>query len=207
MEPDEKPWELVVVGAGSAGLTAARTARLLGAEVLLIERHRWGGDCLWTGCVPSKSLIAQARRAPSALHRTAGTPDADEVFAAIDSARESIAPVDSPDALRDIGVRTLRGDAMFTGRRSMLVDGRPVEFTRAIVATGSRPSVPEIPGLADVDPLTSDTIWDLRDLPGRMVVVGGGAIACELGQALARLDVHVTIVHRGPDILHGEGPE
>lgn len=207
METDEKPWELVVVGAGSAGLTAARTARLLGAEVLLIERHRWGGDCLWTGCVPSKSLIAQARRAPPVLDRSAGIPAAQEVFTAVDSARESIAPGDSPEALRDIGVRTLQGDAMFTGDRSMVVGGRAVEFTRAIVATGSRPGVPEIPGLADMDPLTSDTIWDLRELPARLVVVGGGAIACELGQALARLGVHVTIVHRGPDILPGEIPE
>ncbi|ATG53210.1 oxidoreductase [Brachybacterium vulturis] len=207
MEPDEKPWELVVVGAGSAGLTAARTARLLGAEVLLIERHRWGGDCLWTGCVPSKSLIAQARRAPPARRRSAGVLEAHDVFTGIDSARESIAPDDSPEALRGIGVRTLQGEAMFTGDQSMIVGGRSVEFTRAIVATGSRPSVPGIPGLAEVDPLTSDTIWELRELPERMVVVGGGAIACELGQALARLGVQVTIILRGPDILPGEIPE
>lgn len=206
MKPEKQTWELVVLGAGSAGLTATRTARLLGARVLLVERHRWGGDCLWTGCVPSKALISQARD-----HLLTQSPDAKEtssgVFAAIDLARDRIAPDDSPESLEKIGVETLNGDAVFTGPHSLSVDGRPVGFTHAIVATGSRPALPDIPGLDHVDPLTSDTIWDLRDLPGRMLVLGGGAIGCELGQALARLSVQVTIVHRGPDILPGELPE
>lgn len=206
MTTDEKPWELVVIGAGSAGLTAARTARLLGARVLLIERHRWGGDCLWTGCVPSKTLIAQARehrrsQSPSAAH--SGAADID---AAIDQAREHIAPGDSPEALEKIGVTTLHGEAVFSGPRSMTVNGRPVAFTHVIVATGSRPSMPEIPGIDAVDPLTSDTIWDLRSLPDRMLVLGGGSIGCELAPALARLGVQVTMVHRGPDILPSELP-
>lgn len=206
MTTDEKPWDLVVIGAGSAGLTAARTARLLGARVLLIERHRWGGDCLWTGCVPSKTLIAQARerrrsQSPSAAH--GGAADID---AAIDQAREHIAPGDSPEALEKIGVTTLHGEAVFSGPQSMTVDGRPLAFTHVIVATGSRPSLPEIPGIDAVDPLTSDTIWDLRSLPDRLLVLGGGAIGCELAQALARLGVQVTMVHRGPDILPSELP-
>lgn len=203
MTADAKPWELVVIGAGSAGLTAARTARLLGARVLLVERHRWGGDCLWTGCVPSKALISQAR--DRLVTRSAGVKETDGgVFVAIDRARDRIAPVDSPAKLEEIGVATLHGEATFTGPRSLTIDGQPVAFTRAIVATGSRPGLPEIPGIEDMDPLTSDTIWGLRALPDRMLVLGGGAIGCEIGQALARLGVHVTIVHSGTDILPGE---
>lgn len=205
MKPDTRTWELVVLGAGSAGLTAAQTARLLGAKVLLVERHRWGGDCLWTGCVPSKALISQARarlptRSPGAKKTSTS------VFAAVDLARDRIAPVDSPENLEKIGVETLNGDAVFTGPQSLSIDGRPVAFTKAIVATGSRPAVPKIQGLDRVDPLTSDTIWDVREIPDRMLVLGGGAIGCELGQALARLGVQVTIVHRGSDILPCEQP-
>lgn len=206
MTVDEKPWELAVIGAGSAGLTAARIARLLGARVLLIERHRWGGDCLWTGCVPSKTLIAHAREHRRSRSLSAAPVGAAGFDAAIDQAREHIAPGDSPEALEKIGVSTLHGDAVFSGPQSMTVNGRPVAYTHAIVATGSRPSMPEIPGIDSVGPLTSDTIWDLRSLPDRMLVLGGGAIGCELAPALARLGVQVTMVHRGPDILPSELP-
>ncbi|GAB3796527.1 FAD-dependent oxidoreductase [Humibacter antri] len=197
------PWELVVIGAGSAGLTAARTARMLGARVLLIERARWGGDCLWSGCVPSKTLIAQARE--RRIVRMSGSEaGAESVFAAIDRARQRIAPTDSPGALEAIGVCVLHGQATFTARQSLAVDGRPVRFRRAIVATGSRPYLPGIPGLDEVAPLTSDSIWELTVLPERMLVIGGGAIGCELSQALAGLGVQVTIVQRGSDILPAE---
>lgn len=198
------PWELVVVGAGSAGLTAARTARLLGARVLLVERHRWGGDCLWAGCVPSKTLITQAR--DHYISVAAGAPDQDRasVLAAVNRARDRIAPVDSPESLQEIGVATLHGGTVFTGERSLSVDERQVQFARAIVATGSRPALPDIPGLDAADPLTSDTLWDLKQLPGRMLVIGGGPVGCELAQALARLGVDVVLVHRGEEILPGE---
>lgn len=207
MTVESQRWDLVVLGAGSAGLTAARTARLLGAQVLLVERHRWGGDCLWTGCVPSKTLISRARDRHTAL--AAGAPPAgtDSMLAAVGRARERVAPGDSPEALHDIGVATAHGDAVFSGNQSLTIDGQPIRFSRAIVATGSRPAMPDIHGLADVNPLTSDTIWDLQSLPGRMLVVGGGPIGCELTQALARLGVDVALVHRGPEILPAEIPQ
>lgn len=198
------PWELVVVGAGSAGLTAARTARLLGAHVLLVERHRWGGDCLWTGCVPSKALITEAR--DHYISAAAGAPDQNRasVLTAVNRARDRIAPVDSPESLQEIGVATLHGNTVFTGERSLSVNERHVQFARAIVATGSRPAIPDIPGLDAADPLTSDTIWDLKELPARMLVIGGGPVGCELAQALARLGVDVILIHRGGEILPAE---
>lgn len=206
--PDRtRPWELAVIGAGSAGLTAARTARLLGARVLLVERRRWGGDCLWTGCVPSKTLISQARDRRAASLAGAPAGETASVLDAVDRARERIAPLDSPEALQGIGVATVHGDASFTGPRSLEVDGRSIRFARAIVATGSRPALPDIPGLSEMEPLTSDTIWDLEELPDRMLVVGGGPVGCELAQALARLGVTVTLVHRGEEILPAEIPQ
>lgn len=202
---DAPRWDLVVIGAGSAGLTAARTARLLGARVLLVERDRWGGDCLWTGCVPSKTLISQARRT-GPRHGENPSPYTD-VRGALNRARETIAPVDSPEKLAEIGVETLHGEAKFTGPQALTVDGQQLRFARAIIATGSHPALPDVPGIGEIGALTSDTLWDLQELPERLLVLGGGAIGCELGQALARLGSQVTIIHHGPEILPHEHPE
>lgn len=214
-----EPQDLVVLGGGTAGLVAAVGAAGVGARVTLVEADRTGGDCLWTGCVPSKSLVAAA----SAVHgaRTAdrfglGTAElAVDLGAIMDTVRSrqaAIAPHDSPERLEREGVTVLTGRATLADRGAVRVeqaDGtvRELRTRRALVATGSRPALPPVEGLAEAEPLTSDTVWDLRELPRRLVVLGGGAIGCELGQAFARLGSDVTIVEMLDELLPQEEPE
>ncbi len=192
-------YDLVVVGGGSGGLTGARAAARLGARVLLVERDRLGGDCLWTGCVPSKTLLhvaadvrAAARAAGYGL-TVGGTVDLEAAMGVVREAIAAIEPHDAVEALATDGVETVLGQAVFDGPRSVRIDGRSVSFRYALVATGSRPVLPPIPGLDQVGVLTSDTVWDLRKLPERLVVLGGGPIGCELGQAFARLGADVVL--------------
>jgi len=210
--PDE-PWDLLVVGGGTAGIVGAKTAARLGARVLLVERERTGGDCLWTGCVPSKSLLAAAGIAASA--RTAGrfgidvgevSVDFAKVMAHVRAAIQRIAPVDSVEALEAAGVFVRTATARFVGSDSAELDGAPVAFRQALVATGASPAVPPIPGLSDIAYLTSDTVWGLDTLPAQLVVLGGGSIGCELGQAFARLGSRVSVVEGAPTILPREDP-
>ncbi len=212
-QPDE-PWDLLVLGGGTAGLVGARTAAGLGARVLLVERDRTGGDCLWTGCVPSKSLLAAASAAAGA--RTAGrlgvdvggvTVDFTRVMAHVHGAMDSIAPTDSPAALEAAGVHVLAGTARLTGPDTADVDGRRIRFRQALLATGAQPVVPPIPGLDPDRVLTSANLWDIRVLPGRLAVLGGGPIGCELAQAFARLGAEVTLVEGSDRILGKEAPE
>lgn len=206
--------DLLVVGGGTAGLVAAKTAARFGADVLLVERSRLGGDCLWSGCVPSKSLIAAAHAATAHRDRAAlgvsgpaPSVDVAGVLAHIDAAIRAIEPADSVASVEATGARVVAGDAMFTSRRTATVAGHAVRFRQAVIATGSSPALPNIPGLADAAPLTSDTIWELRERPERLVVLGGGAIGCELAQAWARLGSTVTLVHRGARLLPKEDPD
>ncbi|WP_165063213.1 dihydrolipoyl dehydrogenase family protein [Marisediminicola senii] len=208
---DSGNWDFVVIGGGSAGLVASRTAASFGAKTLLIEGARLGGDCLWTGCVPSKSLIASAAAATAArdsAHLGVASAEASIDFAAVmrhvRGAMHEIAPVDSPEALAKDGVEVLRGHARFTGPRALDVDGRRIGFVQAMIATGGSPAVPGIAGADDLELLTSESIWELTELPRRLVVIGGGAIGCEIAQAMARLGSQVTIVHRGPRLLPKE---
>lgn len=197
-------WDLVVIGAGSAGLVASKTAAGFGARVLLVERDRLGGDCLWTGCVPSKTLIAAAGRAgnpPSG--QTAFVAAMNSVAAAI----AAIAPTDSQESLERDNVSVRLGQAQFSSPRSLSLDGETIGFRQALIATGSRPAMPAIEGLDGVSVLTSDSFWDLPELPRRLVIIGGGAIACELGQAMARLGSLVTIVQHASRLLVKEQPE
>lgn len=199
MQPSPAPIELLVIGGGTAGLIAAKTAASFGAAVTLVERDEApGGDCLWNGCVPSKTLIALSKRLTPPV-------DATEVRAGIRAAIGTIAPVDSAAALDRAGVRVERGTVSFTGPDTAEIDGRPVGFLRAVLATGSAPAEPDF--AHDRPPLTNETVWDLERLPGRLLIVGGGSTGCELGQALARLGVGVTIVERGPRLLPGEDPD
>ncbi len=193
------PWDLAVIGGGTAGIVAAKTAAGLGADVLLVERERPGGDCLWTGCVPSKTLLSAAHAA-----RQAGSLDFADVMDRVHAAIVSIEPIDSPDSLRAAGVTVIHGEAAFTGPTSLAVDGHVVEFRQAVVASGSSPAVPPIDGIDDVRMLTSDTVWNLRELPARLLVMGGGSIGCELGQAFARLGSEVSVVEAGPRLLPRE---
>lgn len=194
----QEPWDLVVLGGGTAGIVAAKTAAGLGSDVLLVERARTGGDCLWTGCVPSKALLSRAHR-PG---RSAG-----DFAAAMSHVHESIAaiePVDSPDDLRLAGVTVVHGEGTFTGPTSLRIGGSEVTFRHAVLSTGSAPVVPDLPGISNVDVLTSDTVWSLSARPRRLLVIGGGSIGCELGQSFARLGTQVTLVEAGARILPGE---
>ncbi|MFC5379388.1 dihydrolipoyl dehydrogenase family protein [Aquipuribacter nitratireducens] len=216
--PDGAPWDLLVVGGGTAGLLAARTAARFGARVLLVDDAQPGGDCLWTGCVPSKSLLAAAEVAATARDgarfgvRVDGVAvDGPAVLRHVLAARAAIAPHDSAEALRADGVQVRRGRARFLAPGLVAVDGpdgvREERYHHAVVATGADPAVPPVPGLRDVTPLTTATLWSLTDLPSSVAVVGGGAIGCELGQALARLGVAVTLVEQGDRLLAKEDPD
>ncbi|WP_270353905.1 dihydrolipoyl dehydrogenase family protein [Microbacterium testaceum] len=209
VEAGRAVWDLVVVGAGSAGLVGARTAAVLGARVLMIEARGFGGECLYTGCVPSKALIAAADAAQDArgagrlgIHVDEVRVDFAAVMAHVKRAIAEIEPVDSPETLAGSGVFTLRGRARFDGPRSLVVEGVGIRFRDAILATGSSPVVPD-----GVDVLTNETVWDLETLPESLLVLGGGAIGCELAQAFARLGSRVTLVHRGDRVLPKEDPD
>ena len=198
---DATMWDLIVIGGGSAGLVASKTAARFGAGVLLIEKHRLGGDCLWTGCVPSKTLISEAHGAQ--LSDRSKT-DFTATMNAVHNAVQTIAPFDSRDALEAEGVSVALGTARFLSARRLEVDGVEARFKQALIATGTSPSLPEFSGSAELQVLTSESFWELRELPTELVILGGSAIGCELGQAMARLGSHVTIVQRGPRILPKE---
>ncbi|MCW4355867.1 NAD(P)/FAD-dependent oxidoreductase [Hoyosella sp. YIM 151337] len=205
-------WDLLVVGGGSAGIVAAKTAVKLGASVLLAEQERPGGDCLWTGCVPSKSLLAAAHHR-AGIRKAAGlgvqaesvTVDFAAVRRHIDSAIRTIEPVDAPETLEAEGIRVAKGTAAFLSDGKAAIDGDRVAYRQAVIATGASPIVPGIPGLRDF--VTSETMWDLRDLPSRLLVLGGGSVGCELGQAFARLGSTVTLVEAADQILPAESPD
>jgi pyruvate/2-oxoglutarate dehydrogenase complex dihydrolipoamide dehydrogenase (E3) component/uncharacterized membrane protein YdjX (TVP38/TMEM64 family) len=209
---------LVVIGAGSAGLVSAYIAATLRAKVTLVEKERMGGDCLNTGCVPSKALIrtarllAQARRAQELGLKPATIGfDFAEVMERVQRVIETVAPHDSVERYTALGVECLRGEARITSPWTVEVRnaaGARTLTTRAVViAAGARPLVPPIPGLAEAGCLTSDTVWGLRALPPRLAVLGGGPIGCELAQCFARFGSEVTQVEMLPRILVREDPE
>ncbi len=210
------PWDLIVIGGGTAGIVASRTAADLGAKVALVERAALGGDCLWTGCVPSKALIAAAHHVTGArravgfgvgLGGSAPVVDFAAVMAHVKGAIAAIAPEDSTESLESGGVHVVSGSARFTGPETVDVDGRTLRFRHALIATGAGPAVPAVAGLREAKPLTSESVWNLHGLPERLVVLGGGSIGCELGQAFARLGSRVTLVEALPRILAREDPD
>ena len=204
-------YDLVVIGAGTAGLVAASGAVGLGGRVALVERHLMGGDCLNTGCVPSKALIRSARVAAQARIAARWGVRADSVsvdFAAVMERmrrlRAQIAPVDGAARFRSMGVDVFLGTGRFVARRAIDVDGARLRFVRAVIATGARAVVPPIPGLSEAGYLTSETIFGLTELPARLVVIGGGAIGCELAQCFARFGARVTLVEARDALLPAE---
>jgi pyruvate/2-oxoglutarate dehydrogenase complex dihydrolipoamide dehydrogenase (E3) component/uncharacterized membrane protein YdjX (TVP38/TMEM64 family) len=209
---------LVVIGAGSAGLVSAYIAAAVKAKVTLVEKHRMGGDCLNTGCVPSKALIKTARvLAQIRRHKDYGLESAEakfnfaEVMARVQGVIQAIEPHDSVERYAALGVECLHGEARIVSPWEVEVtngEEKKILSTRSIViAAGARPLVPPIPGLEKVEVLTSDTIWGLRELPRRLVVLGGGPIGSELAQAFARLGAQVTQVEMLERILAREDPE
>ena len=206
---------LVVIGAGSAGLVAAYIAAAVKAKVTLVERDRMGGDCLNTGCVPSKALIksarvvAEMRRATEYGLRVPRVEfDFAEVMERVQRVVREVAPHDSVERYTGLGVECIRGEAKITSPWTVQIDGGRTLSTRAIViAAGARPLVPPIPGIDSVRVLTSDTVWELRELPQRLLVLGGGPIGCELAQAFARFGSRVTQVEMLPRLLSREDPE
>jgi pyruvate/2-oxoglutarate dehydrogenase complex dihydrolipoamide dehydrogenase (E3) component/uncharacterized membrane protein YdjX (TVP38/TMEM64 family) len=210
---------MVVIGAGSSGLVAALIAAVVKAKVTLVEKHRMGGDCLNTGCVPSKALIKTARvlstirRAKEyGLKSASAQFDFAEVMERVQRVIRTIEPHDSVARYESLGVECLQGEAMIASPWTVEIqkqDGsKTVLTTRSIViAAGGRPFVPPIPGIDKTGYLTSDTLWDLRALPARLVVLGGGPIGCELAQAFQRLGSQVTQVEMLPRLLMREDPE
>src|SRR3954468_1130705 len=202
------PYHLVVIGGGTAGLRCTMGAAGLGARVALIERALLGGDCLNTGCVPSKAILRSARAAADARRAPAlgvGVAGVEADFAAVmrrmRERRADISPHDSAERLAAAGVDVFFGEARFSGPRSVAVDGRTLEFRRAVIATGGRPAVPDIPGLREVPYLTSDTLFALTEQPRRLTVVGAGPIGCEMAQAFARLGTRVTLIDQAAQVL------
>jgi pyruvate/2-oxoglutarate dehydrogenase complex dihydrolipoamide dehydrogenase (E3) component/uncharacterized membrane protein YdjX (TVP38/TMEM64 family) len=204
-------YHLVVVGAGPAGLVAAAGAAGLGARVALIERDLMGGDCLNIGCVPSKALLRAARAAADA--RMAGqfgvrTGDVAVDFPAVMERmrrlRADLSAADSAARFRGLGVDVFLGAGAFSGPETVEVAGATLRFRRAVIAVGGRPTRPDVPGLADIGYLTSETVFNLTDLPRRLAVVGAGPIGCELAQAFARFGSEVFLVGKQPTILPRE---
>lgn len=211
----KKRYHLVVIGGGTAGLVSAAIAAGLGATVALVERHWLGGDCLNVGCVPSKAIIRaatawrEARTARARFGGPAAEGDGDfaEVMRRMRALRADIAPVDGAPRFRDLGVDVFLGDGRFVASDAVEVAGATLRFRRAIVATGARATVPRIPGLAEAQPFTNETIFDLVRRPEHLMVLGAGAIGCELAQAFARLGTRVTVFNRAARALPGEDAE
>lgn len=211
---------LVVIGAGSGGLVSAYIAAAVKARVTLIEQHRMGGDCLNTGCVPSKALIRTARllaevRRAEELGIAEAHADIDfaEVMERVKRVVKTVEPHDSPERYRSLGVEVIAGRARLVSPWEVEISGtdgaapRRLTARSIVLATGARPRVPPIPGIEEVGYLTSDTLWELRTLPKRLVVLGGGPIGTELGQAFAGLGSRVTQIEHNPRILMREDPE
>ncbi len=205
-------YHLVVIGAGTAGLVTASIAAGLGARVALVERHLMGGDCLNVGCVPSKAIISAARawQTASDASRDFGGPGVvgagsfPLVMERMRRVRAGLSRVDGAARFRDLGVDVFLGEARFSGRDRVEVDGRTLPFRRAVIATGGRAATPRIPGLQSGGYLTNETIFSLTELPAHLLVLGAGPIGCELAQAFARLGSKVTVVNREAHALPRE---
>jgi pyruvate/2-oxoglutarate dehydrogenase complex dihydrolipoamide dehydrogenase (E3) component len=218
MRPKTFDRNLVVIGGGSAGLVSAYIAAAVKAKVTLVEKHKMGGDCLNTGCVPSKALIKSAKLVATMKHaadyglkNTRVDFDFADVMERVQRVVREIEPHDSIARYTALGVECLTGEAKITSPWSVEItttSGKQTLTTRGIIiAAGARPFVPPIPGIEETGYLTSDTLWDLRQLPKRLLVLGGGPIGCELTQCFARLGAQVTQVEMLPRIMVREDPE
>ena len=209
--PQEFDYNVVVIGAGSGGLVTSLIAAAVNAKVALVEKHKMGGDCLNTGCVPSKALIRSAkmlhyaRRAEDWGFRSTKVDfDFAEVMERVQGVIRKIEPHDSVERYEGLGVECIQGEARILDPYRVRVGERVLTTRNIVVATGAGPLLPSIPGLEEVEPLTSDTLWDIRKLPRRLVVVGGGPIGSEITQAMRRFGSEVTQVESAPQIMSRE---
>lgn len=211
-------YDLTIIGGGSAGLVLAVAGAKLGKKTALVEKHRIGGDCLWTGCVPSKALLKAAKVAnyiqnaeKYGVAATAGTPNWQRVMAYVQSTQRTIEEEhDNPERFREMGVDVIFGNGHFESADTFVVadaengETRTFKSKKFVISTGSRPLAPPIPGLESCGYLDSETVWELKELPNRLLVVGAGPIGVELGQAFHRLGTDVTIAQRSERILTKE---
>ena len=211
--PAKYDYNLVVIGGGAAGLVTSYIAATLKAKVALIEKHKMGGDCLYTGCVPSKAFIKSAKVAHTVRNAekfgfTSREPEVN--FAAlmerIQTVIGKIEPNDSPERYSALGVDCLKGDAKVISPFEISLNDRVITSRNIVLATGASPLIPPIGGLDQIDFLTSSTVWKVRELPKRLLILGGGPIACELAQAFGRLGSKVTLVEMMPRLLNREDP-
>lgn len=212
--PRSFDYNLIVVGAGSAGLVSAYIGATVRARVALIEKNRMGGDCLNTGCVPSKALIRTARLMADARHserygirNMEAELDFGDVMKRVRDIIARIEPHDSRERYEAMGVDVIQEEARLVSPWEVEAGGRRISARSIVLATGAEPMVPPIPGLDTIDYLTSDTLWELEQLPGKLVILGGGPIGAELTQAFARLGSRVTVVEMADRLLPREDPE
>lgn len=205
---------LIVIGAGSGGLVTAYIAAAVKAKVILIEKNEMGGDCLNTGCVPSKSLIASARfihelknSKQLGISQASAEYSFADIMQRVRNVIESIAPHDSEERYTALGVEVIKGQAEIISTHKVKVNGKELSAKSIVIATGGSPFVPPIEGIDKINYYTSDTVWNLNKLPKRMVILGGGPIGCELAQCFARFGSKVSIVEMLPQIMIREDPE
>jgi pyruvate/2-oxoglutarate dehydrogenase complex dihydrolipoamide dehydrogenase (E3) component/uncharacterized membrane protein YdjX (TVP38/TMEM64 family) len=215
-KPDHFDYNLLVIGGGSAGLVSAYIAAAVKAKVALIEKHKMGGDCLNTGCVPSKALIRSAKAADTLRHANRYGLESvpvkgsfKNIMGRVKDIIAQVEPHDSPERYQQLGVDCISGEASFISPWELEVrhnDGRTERLTARsiVVATGGKPAIPAVPGLADMQPLHSDNLWDLQEQPQRLLVMGGGPIGCELAHAFVRLGTEVVQVEQGERVLARE---
>ena len=207
-------YDIVIIGGGSGGLVVASAAAQLNAKVALVEKNRLGGDCLWFGCVPSKSLLHASRVANTVKHSQrfgvyTTPPDIQfsEATGHVQKVISTIQPHDSPERFESLGVEVIFGEGQFKDQKTFTVNGRDLKARAFVISTGSRPKVPPIEGIEEAGFLTNEQIFSLKERPQSLAVIGAGPIGCELGQAMHRLGSQVTIVSSRDHILPKEDPE
>lgn len=196
-----KKWDVIVIGGGGTGITAAFTTNGFGEKTLIIEKEKMGGECTWNGCIPSKTLINIANNAYVTKQMTGSLPDLSKTMGTIKSVQEKVFHHESPEVLADKGIDYINGITSFTGKNTISVNGEELTAKKFIIATGTSPMIPPIEGIDSVPYLTNETIFKMDNLPASLIILGGGPIGVELGQALNRLGVSVTLVERNNRIL------
>jgi dihydrolipoamide dehydrogenase len=213
-KPGHFDYNMVVIGGGSAGLVSSYIAAAVKAKVALIEKHKMGGDCLNTGCVPSKALIRSAkisndlqRAKEFGIEVSSAKIDFKKVMARVHKVIKDIEPHDSIERYKSLGVDCIQGEARILSPYEVQVNGQVLTTKNIVIATGASPFVPDIPGLSELRYLTSNNIWNLQELPQRLVILGGGSIGCELAQSFARLGSQVCLIEAAPRIMNREDEE